>query len=108
MRSSGTTPSFFTGSGEADTIVPGNGCRGTTPGSCKVVLYPAEQAPAGGSVSGNTITIDVRLQGGFGANRPITGPSLYSVTAFSFGRNDVTDLYADVDATHAFDFGLKG
>ncbi|HEY3183881.1 MAG TPA: hypothetical protein VGJ77_13655 [Gaiellaceae bacterium] len=108
MRSSGGAPSFFTGSGDADTVVPGNGCRGTTPGTCKVVLYPAEQAAASGTVSGNTITIDVRLQGGFGPNRPIAGPALYSVTAFSFGRNDVTDLYADVDATHAFDFGLKG
>ncbi len=108
MRSDGTARSFFAGSGEADTATtPGNGCRSTsTPGSCKIELYPAE-APATGSVSGSTITIDVPLQGGFGANRPISGLILSSVTAFTFGRNGDADLiYSDVDASHAFDFTL--
>jgi hypothetical protein len=109
MRSTGGAPSFFSGSGEADDgAVPGNGCRSTsTPGSCKFELYPAEVPLSSGSVSGNTITIDVPVQGGFGPNRPITGPLLYSVTAFAFGRNGDADLvYADVDASHSFDFTL--
>ena len=78
----------------------------STPGSCKIELYPAEVA-AKGSVSENTITVDVPLQGGFGANRPIQGPLLYTVMGFTFGRDGDADLiYADVDATHAFDFTL--
>lgn len=107
MRSNGALPSFFAGSGEADNgATPGNGCRSTTPGNCKVEVYPAEVA-AKGSVSGNTITIDVPLQGGFGANRPVQGPLLYSVTGFTFGRDGDNDLiYADVDASHAFDYIL--
>ena len=108
-RSSGGTPTFFAGSGEADVgTTPGNGCRSTsTPGNCKIELYPAEVSLATGSVSGNTITVDVPIAGGFGANRPILGTTLYSVTAFTFGRNGDADLiYADVDASHAFDFRL--
>ena len=35
---------------------------------------------------GNTITIDVGVNTGFGV--PIDGSKLYSVTAFTFGRND--------------------
>ena len=110
MRSDGMKRSFFAGSGEADQgTTPGNGCRSTsTPGNCKIELYPAEVPLSSGKVSGNTITIDVPLQGGFGANRPIDGNVLYSATAFSFGRNGDADLlYADVDATHAFDFRVK-
>jgi hypothetical protein len=108
MRADGATPSFFAGSGEADNgTTPGNGCRSTsTPGSCKIELYPAE-VPLQGRVAGNTITIDVPLQGGFGPNRPIQGALLYSVTGFTFGRDGDADLvYADVDATHAFDYVL--
>lgn len=42
---------------------------------------------------------------GFGA--PIDGKTLYSVTAFTFGRADsYDDLYWDVDATEAFDYAL--
>jgi len=86
----------------------GNGCRSTsTPGTCKIELYPAEVSLASGSVSGNTITVNVPVAGGFGANRPILGTTLYSVTGFTFGRNGDTDLIsADVDASHAFDFRL--
>jgi hypothetical protein len=65
------------------------------------------EVPAKGTVSGNTITVDVPLQGGFGANRPIQGPLLYSVTGLTFGCNGDADLvHADVDATHAFDYTL--
>jgi len=104
----GGPPRFFAGSGEsAQEEVRGNGCMTTTPENCKVVQYPAE-LPAEGRVDGNTITIDVRIQGGFGADRPIKAQTLSSVTALSFGRNDDTnDLYTDIDATPAFDFELK-
>lgn len=110
MRGDVRSPSFFAGSGEAGQgTTPGNGCRSTsTPGNCKIELYPAEVPLTSGRVSGDTITIDVPLQGGFGPNRPILGDVLYSMTAFSFGRNGEADLlYADVDATHAFDYRLK-
>jgi hypothetical protein len=63
---------------------------------------------AQGRVCGNTISVDVPVNGGFGIGLPV-GKTLYNVTAFSFGRNDDnTDVYADVDATHAFDFALGG
>jgi hypothetical protein len=102
----GGPPSFFAGSGtSAQGAVPGNGCVQTTPENCKIVAYPAEFA-ADGSLSGNTITIDVRVQGGFGDGRPILGNTLFNVTALSAGRNSSTDLYADVDATRSFDYVL--
>ena len=97
--------SFFVGSGEADTATPGNGCLSTTPGTCKVVLYPAE-GTASGTVNGNKITITVSYTA-WGSKRPLTADAtLFSVTGFTFGRNATNDLYADVDASHAFD--LKG
>ncbi len=102
----GDSPSFFAGSGEsAMGAVPGNGCTTTTPENCKIVQYPAEE-PATGSISGNTITITVPLQGGFGSGRPIKGDRLFSVTALSAGRSAGTDIYADLDATRSFDFPL--
>jgi hypothetical protein len=102
----GGAPTFFAGSGtSAQGAVPGNGCVTTTAENCKIVAYPREVA-ARGSISGSTLTIDVPLQTGFGPNRPIFGDTLYSVTALSAGRNSATDLYADVDATRAFDYVL--
>jgi len=97
---------YFVGSGDADTTTPGNGCRSTsTPGSCKVVLYPVEDT-ASGTTSGSTISIDVPYTA-WGANHPLAATeALWSVTAFTFGRNASDDIYADVDASHAFD--LKG
>jgi hypothetical protein len=104
--SNGGAPTFFAGSGTtAEGNVPGNGCVTNTPENCKLIEYPAE-VPATGSVSGNAITIDVPIQGGFGANRPIYGTTLYSLAAFSGGRNNATDVYADLDSTRAFDYGL--
>jgi hypothetical protein len=96
----GGSPQFFAGHAA---------CQESTPGTCKLVYYP-KRRPAEGKVEGNTITIDVDLPTGFG--RALPGPYgglvLYSVTAFTFGRtSDLTDLYADVDATDAFDFTLK-
>jgi hypothetical protein len=97
--------SYFIGSGEADTTTPGNGCLSTTPGSCKVVFYPAE-GTATGTVSINKITITVPYTA-WGSKRPLTADkTLFSVTGLTFGRNATNDLYADVDASHAFD--LKG
>jgi hypothetical protein len=103
----GAPPTYFAGSGTASQSgVPGNGCVTNTPDNCKLVGYPAETT-ATGSVTGNTLTIDVPVQGGFGANRPIYGTTLYSVTAFSGGRNEVNgDVYLDVDSTRSFDYVL--
>jgi hypothetical protein len=107
------TPTFFAGSGRsANNAVPGNGCTTTTPENCKIVQYPSEVVVTTGNVSANVITIDVPLQGGFGANRPIFGNTLYNVTALSAGRGnagaEISDIYADVDATKSFDFAAAG
>jgi hypothetical protein len=102
---------FFAGSGTSNNnAVPGNGCTNTTPENCKIVQYPNEVVllPGAGSISGNVITIDVPLQGGFGPGRPILGSTNYNVTALSGGRNNSsTDIHADLDATKAFDFPLR-
>ena len=100
---------FFAGSGKsAEDAVPGNGCLITTSENCKVLQYPAE-AVATGTITGNTIRIDVPIQGGFGPNRPILGGSLFNVTALSAGRNSTPyDVYADLDATRSFDYALGG
>jgi hypothetical protein len=100
---------FFAGSGDsAHDAVAGDGCLTTTPENCKVVQYPAEQS-ATGTIVGNKITINVPIQGGFGANRPIFGTKLFNVTALSGGRNSIPyDFYADLDATKSFDFTLSG
>ena len=93
----GAAPQFFAGS---------TTCTDTTPGNCKVVDYPRTMA-ATGRVCGNTISVDVPINGGFGVGLPL-GNQLYNVTAFTFGRDAADDLYADVDATHSFDFALGG
>jgi hypothetical protein len=93
----GAQPQYFAGT---------TTCTDTTPGNCKVVDYPASMA-ATGRLCGNTISIDVPINGGFGVGLPV-GNTLYNVTAFTFGRNGADDLYADVDASHSFDFTLGG
>ena len=103
----GAAPIFFAGSPTRDG--PPAGCTTTTPGTCKVVQYPAEitnlTGPVTGSVNGNTICVDVPLSA-FGANRPIGNP-LYNVAAFSGGRNNVVaDVYTEGDSTRSFDFTL--
>ena len=91
----GATPTFAAGTAT---------CQATTPSNCKILQYRGEK-PATGTVAGNTITIDVGLNTGFGA--AIDGKTLYSVTAFTLGRsNSVDDLYFDVDATEPFDYIL--
>jgi hypothetical protein len=120
-RPVGASPSaitFFAGSGMSAQPpgVPGNGCTTTTPQNCKITQYPNEVVVTTGSVSGNVITIDVPIQGGFGANRPVFGDTLYNVTALSAGRTapdpnlpaDPNLVYADVDATRSFDYRLSG
>jgi hypothetical protein len=89
----GLTPTFFAGT---------TTCTDTTPQNCKVVNYPAQQQISG-HVCGNSLVADVPLSS-FGA--PVNGPLLYNVTALSGGRNADVDLYADVDATHSFDYVL--
>jgi hypothetical protein len=94
----GLPPQYFAGS---------TTCTDTTPQNCKVVNYPRRMV-AQGRICGSTISVDVPVNGGFGIGLPL-GNTLYNVTAFSFGRNnDTSDIYADVDATHAFDFALGG
>ena len=93
-RSTGGTPlQYFAGT---------TTCTDSTPGNCKVVDYPAS-LPANGKLCGNTIQVDIPLSG---LGRPVNGSTLFSVTAFAFGENADADLYADVDATHAFDYTL--
>ena len=93
----GQAPQYFAGS---------TTCTDTTPQTCKVLDYPRTMV-ATGRVCGNTISVDVSLNGGFGIGLPV-GNKLYNVTAFTFGRNDPNDIYADVDVSHAFDFALGG
>ncbi len=94
----GLAPQYFAGS---------TTCTDTTPQNCKITQYPRTMA-AQGRLCGNTVSVDVPVNGGFGIGLPV-GNKLYNVTAFSFGRdNDNTDIYADVDATHSFDFALGG
>jgi hypothetical protein len=94
-KRAGVLPSFYAGTAS---------CQGTTPSNCKIFQYRGEK-PVEGKIEGNTITIDVGLNGDFGS--PVLGKTLYSVTAFTFGRmNNFDDLYADVDATEPFDYTL--
>lgn len=99
----GTAPTYFVGS---PTLTgPPSGCTQTTPGNCKIAQYPSEIA-ATGQVQGNTICVDMPLAA-FGATRPINGTTIFSVTAFSGGRNDgLTDIHLESDATPAFDYLL--
>jgi len=103
----GAAPVFFAGS---PTLTgPPAGCNTTTPGNCKVVQYPAEitnlTGPITGTVSGNTFCIDLPLNA-FGAGRPI-GNTLFNVTAFSGGRNNVADdIFTEGDSTRSFDFAM--
>ena len=98
----GGAPTFFAGSGDDPT-----GCISASSG-CKILTYQAEQALTSGSVSGNTITIDVSLRQGFGATpqRQVSGATLYGVTALSYGENGDVDVYTEGDASHSFDYAL--
>src|SRR3954449_1913425 len=93
----GQAPPLFAGS---------TTCTDTTPGNCKVTDYPNSMSTPG-RVCGNTISVDVPLDGGFGIGLPV-GNTLYNVTGLTFGRDTANDIYADVDASHSFDFALGG
>jgi hypothetical protein len=88
----GGAPAFFVGS---------TTCTETTPGNCKLVSY-AKGTPVQGTRDGNSWVVDVPLSA---LGHPV-GPTLYSVTGLTFGRNADTDVYADVDAAQAFDFAM--
>ena len=100
----GTDPTFFLGS---PTLAGAPmGCTQTTPGTCKITQYPAEITTAVGQRDGDTLCVDMPLTA-FGASRPINGTKLFSVTAFSGGRNgSVSDIHLESDATPAFDYTL--
>ncbi len=94
----GLTPQYFAGS---------TTCTNSTPQNCKLLEYPRQMA-ATGKVCGNTIQVDVPVNGGFGVGLPL-GSTLYSVTGLTFGRNnDSIELYDDVDATPSFDYAVGG
>src|SRR6185503_17162218 len=61
----GAAPTFFAGSPTLNG--PPGGCTQTTPGNCKVEQYPQEITSVTGSLSGNTICIDLPITL-FGAN----------------------------------------
>ncbi len=105
----GAAPTYFAGSGVAasEDGVPGNGCQTNTPENCKIVYYPADVEAAGCSAN-NTIVIDVSLENGFGANRPINDNLLHNVTAFTGGRLTASDVYADLDASKSFNYTIGG
>lgn len=73
--------------------------------SCGTVSYP-ETVPAAGSIDGDTITVDVALEGGFGAGFPLNGDLLYNVVGVTFAPQGGV-LGADVDSTAPFDYRLE-
>jgi hypothetical protein len=106
----GQTPTFFAGTGTSATpttgLVPGDGCITTTPQNCKIIVYPNEKAETGMiDKSAGTITITVPLSD---LGNPITGDTLFSVTALTFGYITHNPILQDADATRSFDYVLTG
>ena len=104
----GQSPVFFAGTGTSAApgsgIPPGNGCLTTTPQNCKIIKYPSE-IPETGTIntSRGTITITAPLSD---LGSPITGDTLYSVTALTFAVTNTNPVLTDGDATRAFDYVL--
>jgi hypothetical protein len=104
----GQTPTFFAGTGKSAApstgIPPGNGCVTTSPQNCKVIVYPNEKVETGtiNTVTG-TISITVPLAD---IGSPVTGDTLFSVTALTFGYVSHQPILQDADATRAFDYVL--
>jgi hypothetical protein len=73
--------------------------------SCGDVTFPAT-VPAVGSIDGDTITVDVALEGGFGKGFPLNGDLLYNVDGLTFAPEGSV-LGADVDSTVPFDYRLE-
>ncbi|MGZ4281476.1 MAG: hypothetical protein ACXVQ4_05215 [Gaiellaceae bacterium] len=96
----GGAPKFFAGT---------TTCTDTTPQNCKVLEYPRTMA-ATGQVCGNSIVVNVPLDGGFGVGLKLGAKqTLYSVTGLTLGRDDdSTDIYDDVDEAPSFDYALGG
>jgi hypothetical protein len=102
----GLVQSFFAGTGLSGSAsgIPGDGCITTSPQNCKLVLYPAEKVETGSiNTSTGNITITAPL-GDIGS--PITGDTLFSVTALSFGFVRGDPLLIDADAARSFDYVL--
>jgi len=89
----GKPPSFF--GGTTSCAEPG----------CSTVSFPAA-VPAIGSIDGDTITVDVALEGGFGPGFPTNGDLLYNVVGLTFAPADGV-LGPDVDSTAPFDYRLE-
>src|SRR3989475_12802886 len=96
--------SFFAGTGlsASPSGVMGDGCITNTPQNCKVILYPAEKPETGSinTVNGN-ITVTVPL---VDIGNPITGDTLFSVTALSKAFVKGDSLLIDADAARRFDY----
>jgi hypothetical protein len=93
QKAAGAAPTFF---------------GGTTTCSnrdCSAVAYPAT-VPATGSVDGDTISVDVALEGGFGKGFPFNGDLLYNVVGLTFAPA-AGSLGADIDSTAPFDYRLE-
>jgi hypothetical protein len=90
---SGKPPSFFGGT----TI-----CAQP---SCGDIAFPAT-VPAVGSIDGDTITVDVALEGGFGKGFPLNGDLLYNVVGLTYAPEGSV-LGSDVDSTAPFDYRLE-
>lgn len=106
--SAGGTPTFFAGTGTSAApstgLPPGNGCVTTTPQNCKIIVYPNEKIEPGTiNTSTGTITITAPLAD---IGSPVTGDTLFSVTALSFGYITHHSILQDADATRAFDYVL--
>ncbi len=104
----GQSPVFFAGTGTSAApgtgIPPGNGCVTTTPQNCKIIKYPSEILETGTiNTSTGTITITAPLSD---LGSPITGDTLYSVTALTFAYTSANPILTDGDATRAFDYVL--
>jgi hypothetical protein len=92
-----------TGGGKAPTFF--GGTTTCADRDCVAVSYPAT-APAVGSIDGNTITVDVALEGGFGKGFPFNGDLLYDVAGLSFVPGDAGPG-TDVDSTAPFEYRLE-
>jgi hypothetical protein len=104
----GQNPVFFAGTGTSAApgsgIPPGNGCVTTTPQNCKIMKYPSEISETGTiNTSTGTITITAPLSD---LGSPVTGDTLYSVTALTFAVTNTNPILTDGDATRTFDYIL--
>ena len=104
----GQSPVFFAGTGTSAApgsgIPPGNGCVTTTPQNCKIIKYPSEVSETGTiNTSTGTITITAPLSD---LGSPVTGDTLFSVTALTFAVTNTNPILTDGDATRTFDYVL--